>query len=129
MRIYFPVSCRILTVGHIKCLAWLYSKSTDIVIGVITDEGMKGYKDPIVPFKDRFEIVETIATGMRVVTQSSLDPTENVKNYRCDAIASGDGWEKCELEAIKKFKLKKINIPLPKKYSSSKIIQDIKIHV
>lgn len=134
VKIYFPASCRILTPGHIRSLKWLrdYKRQQHpaIYIGLLTDKALKGYKDPIVLFKDRLEIMETVANGIRdrfnfpcvyVYPQDSLDPSENIKRLRPVAIASGDGWEPCELKAIKKYKLLKIDIKLPKKYSSSKI--------
>ena len=124
--IYIPVSCRILTNGHIKCLRWLKRYKSKILIGLITDKGMRGYKDPIVPFKDRLEIMKVVAKGIgntKVVPQHSLDPSKNIKRYKPTAIASGDGWEKSELEAIYEYKIKRIDIKLPKKYSSSKIIK------
>jgi len=96
---------------------------------------LRGYKRCSVPFRDRYEILKAVAKGIggvKVVPQNSLNPSEVVKKYKPDGIASGDGWEKEELEAIKKYKLKKINIKLPKNYSSTKIIDKIckiKIHI
>jgi len=127
MLIYFPMSARILTAGHIRCLKWL-SKKSPVIVGLLTDRAMMGYKNPIVPFKDRLAVMKAVAK--KVVPQDSLDPTENIKKYKPTAIASGDGWEKCELEAIKKYKLKRIDIPFTKKYSVSEIIKRaIKIHL
>ena len=139
MIVYFPMSCRILTVGHIRCLKWLRDYKNQqhplIIVGLLTDKAMKGYKDPIIPFKDRLEIMEVITMGTRdrfdmrcvwVVPQDSLDPSQNIKRYKPVALASGDGFEPCELKAIKRFKLLKINIDLPKKYSSTDIINKCK---
>ena len=120
MKIYFPITANILTVGHIKCLGWL-NNIGDITIGLLTAKALRGYKEEWVKFKDRKYILEHLSIPVKVVSQNSLDPYENIKKYKPDAIASGDGWEKVELEAIKKFKIKKINIPLPKNYSSSDI--------
>ena len=138
MKIYLPISARILTRGHIECIEWLrdykHQKHPLIYLGLLTDKAMKGYKDPIVKFKDRLKIMETAANGIRkldmrccwVVPQDSLDPSDNIKKYRPVALASGDGFEPCELKAIKKYKLLKINITLKKNYSSSKIIEKCK---
>jgi len=79
-----------------------------------------------VPFAGRKEIMEYVTNYRKVVAQNSLDPSENIEKYKPDAIASGDGWEKVEEEAIKKYNLVKIDIPLPKEYSSSNIINKIK---
>lgn len=128
--IYFPVSCNVLTPGHIKCLEFLCKKDF-VIVGLLTAKALKGYKKEIVPFEDRKFILEHIDIyDFAIVPQESLDPTENIIGYECDAIASGDGWEKQELESIKKLGLKTINIKLngekKKKYSSSKIIKKIK---
>lgn len=130
------MSVRVLTKGHLDVLKWLRDYKNQIhpqiIIGLLTDKAMKGYKNPIVPFKDRLDIMEVVVNGIRdktdmhcirVVPQDSLDPSENIKKYRPVAIASGDGFEPCELKTIKKYKLIKINIRLPKKYSSSAIIK------
>lgn len=135
MKIYLPISARLLTRGHIEAIEWLRDykdqKHPFIHIGLLTDKALKGYKKPIMKFKDRLKILETVANGIRdkwgyhcvwVHPQNSLDPSENIKKLRPVAIASGDGWEHCELKAIKKFKLLKIDIKLPKKHSVTKII-------
>lgn len=97
-----------------------------VIVGLLTRNALKGYKQEVVSFKDRLEIIKTVTNGIMgeflVVPQDSLDPSDNIKKYQPKAIASGDGWEKCELEAIKKHRLKKINIDFPKKYSSSAIL-------
>lgn len=122
------MSARVLTKGHILFLEQLIKKGF-VTVGLLTEKAMKGYKKEVVPFDERFYILETIGIALgniEVVAQDSLDPTENVKKYKCNAIASGDGWEKSELQAIKKLRLEKIDVKLPgektKKYSSSKIL-------
>jgi bifunctional ADP-heptose synthase (sugar kinase/adenylyltransferase) len=99
-----------------------------VIVGLLTSNALKGYKEEIVPFEDRFEIMKTITDymGMVIVPQDSLDPSDNIRMLKPNALASGDGFESCELEAIKKYKLLKIDIDLPKNYSSSNIINKIK---
>jgi len=143
MKIYFPMSADILTPGHIKCLEWLRDyqsqKHPSIYIGLLSDKALEGYKKTIVSYKDREYIMEAIARGITkwgiscayVVKQDSLNPVENIKKYKCVAVASGDGWEPEELEAIKKLGLLKIDIDFPKKWSSTKIKEKIhapKVH-
>lgn len=127
-QIYIPMSARVLTVGHIKVLEAL-NKIGFVVVGLLTAKALKGYKQEIVPYEDRHYIMETIAMALgnvEIVPQNSLDPTYNIKKYKCTAIASGDGFEKEELAAIKKLKIQKINVRLEgeteKTYSSSKIL-------
>lgn len=124
--IYFPVTCDILTPGHIKCIRWLEKRCDELIIGLLTDEALKGYKKNAVPYKDRHFILDNLwAKNLKIVPQKSLSPERNIYRYECDAIASGDGWEKEELEVIKKFQIGRIDIPFPKKYSSKKIKQKV----
>ena len=120
------MTVNLLTVGHIRCIKWLEQRYEKIIIGLLTAEALKGYKDEIVPFTERKEIMERIGKYLfKVVPQNSLDPSENIEKYKPDAIASGDGWEMVEEEAIKKYNLIKIDIPLLKEHSSSNIIKKI----
>lgn len=129
MKIYFPMTCNILTVGHISCLYYL-SGLGNVTIGLLTTKALKGYKKEIVPFKDRKCILDVITNSIgniEIVSQSDLNPYKNIKRYNCEAIASGDGWEKGELKTIERLKLKKIDIKFKgeeksKRYSSSKIL-------
>lgn len=123
------MTCNILTPGHIKCLRYLALKG-DVVIGLLTAKALRGYKKELMPWKDRKYILENlnfldIAYSPYVIPQNNLNPLNYIKKYQCDAIASGDGFEKQEIDAIKKLNLKIINIKLKgekkKKYSSSKI--------
>jgi glycerol-3-phosphate cytidylyltransferase-like family protein len=126
-EIYFPMTCNILTPGHIKALEFLNQKGW-VVVGLLTEKALKGYKTELQPYEDRKYILDTVAMALghiEVVPQDSLDPTENIKKHACDAIASGDGWEPAELKAIHKLKLTQINVKLRgekiKKYSSTQI--------
>lgn len=126
MNIYIPMTLNILTPGHIKVLETLRDMG-NVRIGLLTSKALKGYKQELMPFEDRRFVAETIAIplGIDVVAQESLDPTANLKKYKEEALASGDGFEDSELLAIKKLKLVKVHVKLKgekfKKYSSSKI--------
>ena len=132
LEIYFPMSARILTVGHIKSLEWL-TQYGFVTIGLLTSKAMSRYKDEIVPYYERKYILDTIAQAVEdvnVVPQESLNPAPNIRKYGCNALASGDGFEEIELKAIKELRLKRIDIKLrgerSKLYSSSTIINKIK---
>lgn len=127
LEIYFPMTCNVLTVGHIKCLEWL-TKRGFVTVGLLTAKGLKGYKKELMPYSEREYILEMIALcigDIEVVPQDSLNPSANIKKYQCNALASGDGFEKVELAAIRRYNLKRIEVKLEgektKKYSSSKI--------
>lgn len=131
MNCYFPMTCNILTPGHIKCLQYLNEKGYRIIIGLLTSRALNGYKKEWMPFKDREFILKSLYLADKIVPQQKLNPINNIIKYNCQAIASGDGFEKEEKEAIKNLKLKVINIKLKgeggKRYSSSKIIKRRKV--
>lgn len=127
LEIYFPMTANVLTPGHIKCLEKL-NKMGFVNVGLLTAKALKGYKEERQSYEDREYIMETVAMALGnidVHPQDSLDPTENIKRLECNALASGDGFEKVEELAIKKLRLKRIDVKLHgeinKKYSSSKI--------
>lgn len=116
------MTANILTKGHIMCIEKALLQG-EVVIGLLTKKALEGYKKERMPFEDRKFILEYLSSAhlFEVVKQDSLDPTPNCKKYNCNAIASGDGWEKEELQAIKKLGLKIINIKSGEKLHSSDI--------
>jgi glycerol-3-phosphate cytidylyltransferase-like family protein len=127
MRCYFPMTANILTRGHIECLKYLENKG-EIVVGLLTRKGLEGYKREVTPYKDRKYILENLNIKLKVAPQDSLNPLSNIKKYKCQAIASGDGFERDEMDAINKLGLEIINIKLrgekTKRYSSSQILNE-----
>lgn len=122
MDIYCPMTCNILVVGHIRLIKKLQEKG-NVIIGLLTSKALKGYKKEITPYKERLEILEALGFCIDIVPQNSLDPYKNLKKYKCDAIASGDGFEEVEKKAAKKLGIELINI----KSGSSTHSSDIKI--
>lgn len=112
------MTANVLVPGHIKLLIKLFEKG-DVVVGLLTSKALKGYKKERMPFKDRKYILERISLPLTVVAQDTLSPEVNLIKYQCDAIASGDGWEKSELDTIKKLGIKKINVKSGHKLHSS----------
>ncbi len=126
------MTVNILTPGHIKCLEWL-AEQDFVIVGLLTKRALRGYKKEVVPYNDRAYIMRAIASYVEdvvVVPQNSLNPLANIKKYKCDALASGDGFEKVELDTILRYNIRRIDIKLPgersKKYSSSRILRSSK---
>lgn len=131
MFIYLPMSCDVLTPGHIKAIE-IARASGFVVIGLLTDAALRGKNKAIVPYEDRLFIMEYIAKAVgntMVVPQHRLDPTENIKFYECSTIAAGREFTELEQEVIKSLKLDTLEIRLKgerkgaktKTYSSAKI--------
>ncbi len=130
IEVYIPMSARVLTPGHIKVIAWLSERFKHVIVGLLTKAALRGYKDEVVPFRDRMFILRTIAKAfpnVSVVAQYYLDPSDGCYLYSVGALASGDGFEPVELDAIKRYNLLQIDVKLPgeisKEYSSTKILE------
>lgn len=109
MDIYVPFTFNVPVVGHIRLIRKLQEKG-NVIIGLLTSKALKGYKKERTPYKDRLEMLQALDFCLDIVPQDSLDPYKNLKKYKCDAIASGDGFEKVEKEAAKKLGIKLINV-------------------
>ena len=82
------MTANILTPGHIKCLDYL-TKKDSVIVGLLTSKALKGYKEELVPYKDREFVLDHVDVyGFAIVPQDSLDPSKNIQEYECDAIAS-----------------------------------------
>lgn len=117
------MTCNVLVPGHIKCVKKLRKKGL-VIIGLLSSKALLGYKKEVIPFKDRLYILRELFKSDKkiiIVKQNSLNPERNIKKYRCNSIASGDGWEQKELESIKRLGIKKINIRSGEKVHSSDI--------
>lgn len=104
-----------MTPGHIHSIMYL-KKRGELVIGILTSKAMKGHKTEIIPFKNRLFVLEAVLKGIggvTVISQTNIDPTKNIKRLKCDAIASGNGFEDVEKACIEALGLKAIEIKLP----------------
>lgn len=121
------------TVGHIRVMRMLARKSY-LIIGLLDEEALKGYKDVTMSYEERKEILESITWADTVVRQSSLNPYENLIQYKITHVASGDGFEKEELLAIKKARCEVIDVILDgeeegeKLFGSSVVKEKIRKH-
>jgi len=94
-------------------------------VGLLTDRALEGYKKTIIPYEYRKEIIE--AMGVSVVPQDSLDCYENLVIYKAEYVASGDGFEPEELEAIKRAGCEVLNIQIDGEKKGQKLFSTTKI--
>ena len=93
----------ILHKGHINILktANLYGK---VLVGLMTDDVMVSYKrKPYLSYEDRKAVLENIKYVHKVISQHSLDHTENLKKIKPDYVVHGDDWRS---GVLKKTRLK-----------------------
>ncbi len=82
-------------IGHLNILKRSKEHCDYLIVGVTTDElsiSKKG-KNPIIPFIERFSIVESIKYVDRVVPQVSYDKFDAWKEYKFHKMFVGDDWK------------------------------------
>lgn len=86
-------------VGHLNALSAAKDMCEYLIVGVSTDEHVMDYKKkkPVIPFNERFAILEAIRCVDRVVPQNDYDKMKIWEQYRFDVIFIGSDWKGSEL--------------------------------
>lgn len=90
-----------LHIGHINIFKNAKKYCGYLLVAVSTDEVVEKNKNkkPIIPFKDRFEIVSSIKYVDEVVSQDNYDiqgKIDAVKKYNIDVVFVGSDWKNTE---------------------------------
>ena len=73
-----------------------------LIVGVSTDELIIDYKGipPIMPFEQRFKIIESIKWVHKAVKQEILTEINQLKDLHVDIVTIGDDWKEKYLEGL-----------------------------
>jgi cytidyltransferase-like protein len=115
----------IITPGHIRFIKKCHHYG-DVVIGLLTDHAVKGYKKIIMTYLERCEVLDAVKWVKSIVPQNGLYCYTNLMKCQANYLASGDGFDPKEIEAAKNAGCKLLNIKLAgekngKKWSSTNI--------
>lgn len=120
-------------VGHLNILKRAKEHCDYLIVGVSTDETVMSYKhkSPIIPYKERAEIVKAIRYVDEVVPQVSMDKFEAWKNLHYDILFHGDDWKGTNLykmyeEQFATIGVKIIYLPHTDGISSTKLTKVLK---
>ena len=82
-------------IGHLNILKTAFARCDFLIVGVTTDELCNEVKGitPIIPLKERLEILKSIKYVSKVVTQSSMDKLIAWDQYKFDIVFVGDDWK------------------------------------
>ena len=70
------------------------SKYGDVTVGVLTDKAIASYKRlPFLSYEIRSKTVESIKGVQAVISQDTLDYTQNLLKVRPDYVVHGDDWK------------------------------------
>ena len=92
-KVYVAMSADILHIGHLNIIKEA-SKYGDVTVGVLTDKAIASYKRlPFLPYELRSKTVESIKGVQDVISQDTLDYTQNLLKVRPDYVVHGDDWK------------------------------------
>ena len=115
-------------IGHLNVLRSAKSLCDILIVGVSTDELVWEYKNkkPVIPFKDRIEIVRSIKYVDVAIPQKNLNKIEALKKLKFNILIVGDDWYNSdkwnkEEEELKKYGVTVIYLPYTSGISSTEI--------
>ena len=116
-QIYIPMSADLLHIGHLKALQQC-AKKGEVTVGLLD---CPSYKKTVIPFEERKKLLDILPMVKKVVRQKSLKPNLNGIDY----LASSDGFEELEKEAMEKWNCKPFVFNYYKSQSTTKIKKKI----
>lgn len=123
--IYLPMTADVITPGHVKAIQFCAQRGT-VIIGLLTKKALEGYKNPVMTYLERKEILDSIKGVEKVVPQINLNCSMNLFRYHVNYLASGDGFEEEEKKSARLAGCKLLNVTLhgeekEKLYSSTEL--------
>lgn len=131
-KVVFTNGCfDILHVGHIRYLRKAKSLGDILVVGLNTDRSVKeikGEKRPIVPQKDRAEILAALEFVDYVVLFDEPDPFSLIEKVKPTILVKGADWPKDKIigrDVVEKAGGRVVRMPLVPGASSTRVIERI----
>ncbi|HBH87087.1 MAG TPA: D-glycero-beta-D-manno-heptose 1-phosphate adenylyltransferase [Syntrophaceae bacterium] len=132
-KIVFTNGCfDILHVGHTRYLREAKKQGDILILGLNSDESvkaLKGEKRPLIPEKERADVIASLESVDYVTIFHELTPLELIEYLRPDVLVKGGDWKEDEVvgrESMGKWGGKLIIIPEIKGSSTTDIIEKIK---
>lgn len=127
--VYVAMCADLIHHGHINVIEKA-SKLGDVVISLLTDKAIAGYKSPpLLTYEQRKKVVENIKGVEKVMPQTTLDYIPNLRELRPHYVVHADDWKSGIQMAIRERVIstlrewggKLIEIPYTKGISSTKL--------
>lgn len=86
-------------IGHLNILKRAKEMCDYLIVGVSTDELVQSYKNktPVIPFEERFAIVEAIRYVDKAVAQENMNKISAWENLHFDVMFHGDDWKNSDM--------------------------------
>ena len=105
-KVYISGTWDLFHIGHLNAIKKAKEMGDELIVGISTDELIRKYKNhaPVFPYKDRFEIIQSLKYIDKIVTQQELSTVEQFKDLDFDILVVGDDWKDQYLEGIEWIK-------------------------
>ena len=91
--VYMAMSADIVQQGHLNVINEA-RKLGDVIVGLHTDDVIRGYwRNPIMKYDERKEVIENIKGVVKVIPQDTLDQVPNILMIKPDYVIHGDDWQ------------------------------------
>ena len=119
--------------GHINIINEA-KKYGNVVIGLMTDEAMEGYKrKPLIKYENRLKVIQELKSVSQVIPLNDLDFASAAKKYQFEYFLHGDDWinnvqsesRKKLIEVMRVWGGKVIDVPYTNGISSSELQKEI----
>jgi D-beta-D-heptose 7-phosphate kinase/D-beta-D-heptose 1-phosphate adenosyltransferase len=131
-RIVFTNGCfDLLHIGHIRYLEKTRALGDVLVVGVNSDTSvrkLKGPKRPVLPEKERAEILSGLGCVDYITLFDERDPLKLITSLRPNVLVKGGDWTKEQIvgkEVVERSGGKVVIIPFVKGASTSNLIESI----
>jgi len=119
---YAYVVADIFHIGHLKHLQGCKEHCDKLMVGVLTDKAtMEKKPKPIIPYKERLEIVRNIKCVDVAIQQRTYSPLPNAKKLKVDILFESTSHTKEAIKEAKETGIKVKIMPYYKPQSSTKI--------
>lgn len=131
-RIVFTNGCfDLLHIGHIRYLEKARTLGDILVVGVNSDSSvrnLKGPKRPVLPVKERAEILSGLGCVDYITVFDEIDPLKLIASLHPNVLVKGGDWTKEQIvgsEVVERSGGKVVIIPFVKGASTSNLIETI----
>jgi len=133
MTIVFTNGCfDLIHAGHVRYLKEAQNLGDLLVVGVNSDQSIKNLKGPdrpIVPLRERLEVLLSLRWVDAAVPFDEPTPVELIKVIRPHVLVKGGDWDPERIagrEILETYGGKTVNVPFHKGVSTTEIIQKIR---
>jgi len=132
-KVYVAMSADIIHQGHLNVINEARNLG-DVIVGLHTDDVIRGYwRNPIMKYEERKEVVSNIKGIISVVPQDSLDQVSNLMELKPDYVVHGDDWlegsqkelRERVINAIKEWGGELVEVPYTHGVSISKLDEEL----